>query len=109
VVLRLENITSQTTAPAYDVYLNVPSGDDPATHPELHAGRAGLFGIAQASTAGPHGGSGLNLSFDITSLYAQLSAAAGFRADALRVSFVPVTGKASTARVHVGRVSLYFA
>ena len=110
VVLRLEQVTSEKPAPAYDVFLNVPDDDPPSTHVDLHVGRASMFGVVQASRRGKgHGGSGLTFAFDITLLYRRLSGPAGFDSKQMRVSFVPVAGKGTNASVRVGRVSLYFA
>lgn len=109
VVLRLENVTSSHPGPMYDVYLNVPKGDAPKQHPDLHVGRAAMFGIAQASRrTAPHGGSGQTFAFNITRLYNRLAAAGAIDPQHLRVSFVPVRADRN-APVRVGRVSLYFA
>jgi tyrosinase len=110
VVLRLEQVTSSGSAPAYDVFLDVPDGDDPGRHADLHVGRASMFGLVQASRRGQsHGGSGLTFSFDITALYGKVHAQAWFDPTQLRVSFVPVASRGVKADVHVGRISLYFA
>ncbi len=109
VVLRLENVTSTHPGPMYDVYLNVPDGDSPQQHPDLHVGRAAMFGIAKASRrTAPHGGGGQTFSFDITRLYNRLSSAGAIDPRHVRVSFVPVRADRN-APVRVGRVSLYFA
>jgi len=107
--LQLEQVTSNDVAPTYDVFLNVPQGEDPNKHEELFVGRVAMFGIRQASDPrGLHGGGGQNFAFDITDLYYDLADRGQIDPTALRVSFVPVSpiGKPS---VTVGRVSLYFA
>ena len=38
ILLRIEGLTGTAAAPVYDIYLNVPPGEDPLNHPEL--GRA---------------------------------------------------------------------
>ncbi|HEX3771552.1 MAG TPA: tyrosinase family protein [Polyangiaceae bacterium] len=109
VVLRLENVTSAHPAPVYDVYLNVPAPSAPKQHEDRFVGRASMFGIAKATLArGQHGGSGVAFAFDITALYRRLEAAHAIDPQHLRVSFVPVRAR-NDAKVHVGRVSLYFA
>ena len=108
VLLQLENITASGRANSYDVYVNVPEGQDPTQHPDLHAGRLDLFGVAEASRAtDQHPGSGLTYTLDITDIYRSLSTQAGWDAGNIRVSLVPVrTWEGAT--VTVGRVSLFF-
>lgn len=109
VILQLEQVTSSDVAPTYDVFVNVPPGEDPNKHEDRFVARVAMFGIRQASDPrGAHGGGGQNFAFDITRLYHQLADLGEIDPKELRVSFVPVSplGKPS---VTVGRVSLYFA
>ncbi len=109
VTLQLEQVTSSDVAPTYDVFLNVPPGEDPNKHADRFVARVAMFGIKQASNPrGSHGGGGQNFAFDITKLYHRLDDLGQIDPKELRVSFVPVSpiGKPS---VTVGRVSLYFA
>jgi tyrosinase len=109
VILQLEQVTSSDVAPTYDVFLNVPPGEDPDRHEDRFVGRIAMFGIKQASDPhGAHGGGGQNFAFDITKLYHRLDDLGEIDPANLRVSFVPVSpiGKPS---VTVGRISLYFA
>jgi hypothetical protein len=109
VTLQLEQVTSSDVAPTYDVFLNVPLGEDPNNHEDHFVARVAMFGIRQASDPyGSHGGGGQNFAFDITKLYYRLADLGEIDPKELRVSFVPVSpiGKPS---VTVGRVSLYFA
>lgn len=105
VFLNIENLEAADRAPAYDVYINVPDGDDPKNHKPLWVGRIPLFGIESAS-GGKGKQRGLSYSLDITNLYAHLSALPGWDPDNLRVSFV--ASRKAGATVKVGRVSLYF-
>jgi tyrosinase len=108
VYLNLENLTATQRAPSYDVYLNIPAGHDPATHPERFVGRLSLFGVEEATRqTARHAGSGATYAFEITELYNRLSREPGWRNDALRVAFVPARAWKGGA-VKVGRVSLYF-
>jgi tyrosinase len=96
-------------APTYDVFLNVPEGDDPNDHEDRFVARVAMFGIKQASDPrGAHGGGGQNFAFDITRLYHHLADQGEIDPKEVRVSFVPVS-PIGTPSVIVGRVSLYFA
>jgi hypothetical protein len=109
VTLHLEQVTSTDVAPTYDVFLNVPPGEDPDKHEDRFVARVAMFGIKQASDPrGSHGGGGQNFAFDITELYHHLADLGEIDPKNLRVSFVPVSpiGK---PEVTVGRISLYFA
>jgi tyrosinase len=109
VTLHLEQVTSTDVAPTYDVFLNVPPGEDPDKHEDRFVARVAMFGIKQASDPrGSHGGGGQNFAFDITKLYHHLADLGEIDPKNLRVSFVPVSpiGK---PEVTVGRISLYFA
>jgi tyrosinase len=107
VFLNIEKLVSKEPAPAYDVYLNVPEGEDPKKYPNLFVGRLPMFGLVESSTKGAaRSGAGLHYALDITNLYAHFSTLPGWDPTHLRVSFVAARGKAP-AKVTVGRVSLY--
>jgi hypothetical protein len=109
VTLQLDQVTSADVAPTYDVFLNVPTGEDPNKHDDRFVARVAMFGVKQASDPhGLHGGGGQNFAFDITQLYHHLADLGEIDPKNLRVSFVPVSpiGK---PQVTVGRISLYFA
>ncbi len=109
VILQLEQVTSADVSPTYDVFLNVPPGEDPDRHEDRFVARVAMFGIKQASDPrGLHGGGGQNFAFDITQLYHRLSDLGEIDPQHLRLTFVPVSpiGK---PQVTVGRISLYFA
>jgi tyrosinase len=107
--LNLENITGETGAVNYDVYVDLPEGSDPEQYPELLAGVLAPFGIARSSTRrDPHtGGSGLNAAFDITSIVSHLQTEGAWDPSIVRVSFVPTVGDDQPAPVTVGRISVY--
>jgi tyrosinase len=109
VTLHLEQVTSTDVAPTYDVFLNVPIGDDPNKHEDRFVARVAMFGIKQASDPlGSHGGGGQTFAFDITKLYHHLADLGEIDPKSLRVSFVPVS-PIGTPHVTIGRISLYFA
>jgi tyrosinase len=109
VSLRLENLTCDRRAPTFDVYLNVPPGGKPENYPELHAGSLGMFGLVESSTgSGNHPATGMTFKFDISELFARLSARQDWDPNVLRLSFVPLLWDAPVPQVRVGRVSLYF-
>jgi tyrosinase len=108
VLLQLENLTAGGRANSYDVYVNIPAGEDPSRHPERFAGRLDLFGVAEASRAtAQHPGSGLTYTLDISGIYHELSTAADWDPQHIDVSLIPVR-KWEGATVTVGRVSLFF-
>jgi tyrosinase len=121
VYLALENVTAKT-APihTYGVYINVPLGSQPESHPELLAGLIPRFGLVKASKPDSnHGGQGLNLSFDISGIVATLEADQTWDPVKLQITFVPHDEQALVAMqsddqpavmmqpVEVGRVSVY--
>ena len=108
VLLRIENVRSDYLAPPFDVYLNVPPGEDPRRHPELFAFTLSTFGLVEMSAStGGHAGNGLNFLRDVTELYGFLSAAKDWDPKALRVSFVTSSwDESAPIKVQVGRVSL---
>lgn len=113
VYLKLENVTgSSLAAGAYNVYVNVPEGADPAEHEDHRAGRISLFGVIESSRAGDtHSGSGLTFSFEITELVHRLEAVGDWDPGRVRVVFVPVpdaAGQVYEGDVTVGRVSVFY-
>jgi tyrosinase len=109
VFLHIENVTCNSDAPTFRVYLNVPAGDEPEQHPELRAGGVGTFGLVEASDPnGARGGRGMTVRLDVTDLFARLAAMKNWDAQTLRVSFSPAYWDAPVPQVKVGRVSLYF-
>jgi hypothetical protein len=108
VFLKVENITSETEVPTYEVYLNLPPGAGPELNRDRRAGNLPMFGLIESSRASEtSSGSGLTYSFDVTPVVLRLIAARDWDGKALRVSFVPERWPGK-ARVQVGRLSLYF-
>lgn len=115
--LNIENIVSSGPAVPYDVYLNVPEGDDPRAHAELLAGVLPMFGLVESTrNDDAHSGSGLNYSLEITRVVRVLRVGGGWNPERLRVTFVPrrpterpSIRESAPAPVTVGRVSLYIA
>jgi hypothetical protein len=108
VFLKFENITSDEMAPPYNVFLNLPPGDDPAKHPELHVGVLAMFGLVELSSPSrDHPGDGLTYSVTVTSEFLRLPAMPGWDSNNLRITFVPKPWD-DEVDVRVGRVSLYF-
>ena len=108
VFLNLENVTSDKMAPSYNVYLNMPPGNVPEKHPDLHVGGFPMFGLVESSRSGPnHTGDGLSFKREVTEVYTRLTASRDWDAKNLRVTFVPKRWD-DEVKVQVGRVSLYF-
>lgn len=113
--LLLENVKAASRPiESYEVYVNVPQGEDPGSHPELMAGLMPMFGVVEASQQDDlHGGSGLNYSLDITNIVTDLSARGAWDPASISVSFVPQRAEGDretnvvTKTAQVGRVSLY--
>ena len=59
VFLNLENVRGLQDATAFNVYINVPEGEDPKNYPDHLAGSVALFGVRKATVAeGQHAGDG---------------------------------------------------
>jgi tyrosinase len=100
VYLRIEGVTGTAAAPMYQVYVNVPAGDDPEEHPELRAGLVSTFGLVEASqTNDVHDGSGLTVALDITPVRDLLVEQDRWDPGRLRVSFRPLVPTAASAEV----------
>lgn len=121
VFLNIENITGTAAGTTYQVYVNVPRGEDPLAHPELFAGLLPLFGLAEATRGDQdHPGDGLHYSLDVTDIVRQLATGAGLGQNALELTFVPQPGSVEPAArvalaaaaaepIRIGRVSVYVA
>jgi tyrosinase len=108
VFLALENITSATDAALFHVYVNLPKGAEPEQHPENLAGVVSLFGARKASqTDGPHAGSGLSQTFDITDIVDAMHLKGELNTQQLDVKFVPQTPISDNNKVDVGKMRIY--
>jgi len=115
--LVLENVQA-AAAPieTYQVFVNLPANADPLQNEDLRAGVLPRFGIVEASQANSeHGGTGVNLSYDITKIAATLETRKAWDPTRLQVDFVPVRtpgdreGELEIQPVRVGRVSVYYS
>ena len=105
--LALESVRGSAPAPMIDVYVNVPEGDAPQDHPELHAGNLTLFGLNVASQPnGAHGGNGLGYTLDITDLATRLTKADNFDPNRLRVTLVPGEQISDDTPITVDKISV---
>ncbi|MFD2719553.1 tyrosinase family protein [Hymenobacter monticola] len=104
VFLKLENITGDSEATIFNVYVESREDTDPA----VFAGTIALFGLRLASLAdGKHGGEGLTFTLNITPIVDQLHLTNNFTASELSVRLVPNKPLAPGKEVQVGRISVY--
>ncbi|MBV8046775.1 MAG: hypothetical protein JO171_06465 [Paludibacterium sp.] len=108
VFLNVENVRGSLDAVAFDVYLNLPHGAEPAHYPELLAGHVALFGVRKASLPqGEHAGNGVTYVLDVTHVIDALHLAQALSGTQLQVSLVPLQPVPEAAQVRIGRISLY--
>ena len=108
VYLDLENVSGASEGHILSVYINVPAGETPAQHPELHAGDIGLFGLSQASQpTEAHAGQGLNFTLDITNIVDTLFLRKQLDTNTLNVTIVPKKDVSAQAQLTVGRISVH--
>jgi len=108
IFLNLENVRGANDATAFNVYINVPEGDDPAKHPELKAGTIALFGVRKASVAdSQHAGDGLTFVLEITHVIDTLHLAGALNVSQLHVQLVPVNPVPEAAQISIGRISVF--
>lgn len=108
IFLNIENIRSAKDGAVIDVYINLPSGADPADHPDLRAGTIGLFGVRKASLIDqPHGGLGVTEVLDITHIFDALHLSGGLEVPNLQVQFFFRNELTPKQNVTVERVSIY--
>ena len=106
IFLNLENVTGNDDATAFDVYVNLPEGGDPAKYPDHLAGSIALFGVGAATSAdGP--GHGLTFVLEITHVVDALHLAGTLNANPLQVQLVPVRPVPDDAQIKVGRISVF--
>jgi tyrosinase len=108
VFLNLENVRAANDANVFNVYINVPDGEDPAQHPELRAGSIALFGATSASQAdGEHAGDGLTFVLEITKIVDALHLQGALEAGKLDVRLVPLNPVSEASQVSIGRISVF--
>jgi tyrosinase len=108
VFLNLENVRGLNDAGIFNVYINVPEGEDPAKHPECKAGSVALFGVRKATMKdGEHSGNGLNFVLEITHIVDRLHLAGALGAGGLDVRLVPRNPLSEAAQVSIGRISVF--
>ena len=109
VFLNLENVRGLADSTAFQVYVGLPDGANPADHPERLAGSIALFGVRKASLArrrtrwsGPH--------FRVwTSRTSSTNCTSTTLSTSTRspVRIVPVKPVSEDAQVSIGRVSIF--
>jgi len=108
IFLNLENVRGLNDATAFNVYVNVPEGDDPASHPELKAGSVALFGVRKATVVdAQHAGNGLTFVLEITDVIDRLHLAGALNANQLQVRLVPRQPVPDEAQISIGRISVF--
>jgi tyrosinase len=108
VFLNLENVRGVNDATAFNVYVNVPDGDDPAKHPENLAGTVGLFGVRKATMANrEHAGNGLTFVLEISHVIERLHLSGALDAGQLHVRLVPVRPVPEASQISIGHISAF--
>jgi tyrosinase len=108
VFLNLENIRGIADATAFQVFINLPQGANPAEHPELLAGSVGLFGVREASLADEkHAGQGLTVALEITDIVDSLHLDNALDVDQLSVRLLPANPVHEEDNITIGRVSVF--
>ena len=108
VFLNLENVRGVSDATAFNVYINVPEGENPANHPDNLAGSVALFGVRKASAPDDkHAGDGLTYVLDISSIIDRLHLSRAIEAGQLHVLLVPRNPVSTEAQISIGRISVF--
>ncbi len=108
VFLNLENVTGRNDAAVFNIYINVPAGQDPAQHPERKAGSISLFGVSSASNPDRgHAGEGISFVLEISAIVDQLHLGDELTAGKLHVQLVPLRPVSAEANIRIGRISVY--
>ena len=108
IFLNLENVRGLSDATAFNVYVDLPEGEDPAKHPDNLAGSVALFGVRKATLAdGQHAGDGLTFVLEITHVIDKLHLAGGIDANQLHIRLVPVRPVPESAQASIGRISVF--
>ena len=108
VFLNLENVRGLNDATAFNVYINLPDGEDPAKHPEHLAGSVALFGVRKASLVNEeHAGDGLTFVLEISHVIDTLHLAGAQNLAHLDVRLVPQRPVPESAQISIGRISVF--
>ena len=108
VFLNLENVRGLNDATVFNIYINVPDGEDPAQHPERRAGSIALFGVRKATLAQEeHAGNGLTFVLEITPIVDRLHLAGALAAGHLVERLVPRNPVSEAAQISIGRISVF--
>jgi tyrosinase len=95
--LQLENVRGNIDANKLDISVN-----------QQHVGTVALFGLRRASLKdGAHGGEGLTFVIDITDIIDDLFVNNALDANSLDVRITPSNPVSDTAKITIGRVSVY--
>jgi tyrosinase len=107
VFLKLENIRSRTDAALVSVYVGLPAGAKPESHPDNFVGTISMFGVTKASSQdGDSAGNGVSQVFEITPIIDALHANGDLAGlDRLDVTFAP-EGLPPGAGASVGKVRI---
>jgi tyrosinase len=108
IFLNLENVRGLSDATAFNVYVNLPDGADPAKYPDNLAGSIALFGVRKASVANAkHAGNGLTFVLEITHVIDKLHLAGAFDANQLHVRLVPLRPVPDEAQISIEGISIF--
>jgi tyrosinase len=108
VFLNLENVRGLSDATAFNVYIAVPDGEDPANYPDHLAGSIALFGVRKASMANDtHAGDGLTFVLEISDIIDRLHLSGALDAGQLHVRLVARKPVPDAAQISIGRISLF--
>jgi tyrosinase len=108
VFLNLENVRGLSDATAFNVYIDVPDGEDPANYPDHLAGSIALFGVRKASMANDtHAGDGLTFVLEISDIIDRLHLSGALDAGQLHVRLVARKPVPDAAQISIGRISLF--
>jgi tyrosinase len=108
VFLNLENVRGISDATAFNVYINLPEGANPANYPRNLAGSVALFGVRKASKVDDtHAGDGLTFVLEISDVVDRLHLSGVLDAGQLHVALVPRHPVPDEAQISIGRISIF--
>jgi tyrosinase len=108
IFLNLENVRGISDATAFNVYINVPEGENPADYRGNLAGSVALFGVRKASVADDkHAGDGLTYVLEISDIIDRLYLSRAIDTGQLHVLLVPRNPVPTEAQISIGRISVF--